>query len=232
MKRILPGVVIGFSIIVGFVIKGFMEFNDKLIAEVRVEGRAEEKIHADLFEWTFAYQTVGNNVKEVKSAVKKAKDEIISMLSENGLVKDKDFIVKPKQLKNTKTDDGTDVFLISQEYEVKTQKMTEAQKAYKNSEHLVDKNISITTQNTDVYKIKDKTSLEKRLLEKALEDAKNKAEHISEIAGGKIISLPTTSWSYIRFKDLNTSDDSVTNGSTINQIAIIEISTSYKIKQK
>lgn len=232
MRHIFSGLFIGISALSGFIIKGVMDSNDKLVVEVRIEGRAEENIKADLFEWSFSYQTVGDSIQEVKAAAKKAKAEIISMISENGLVKDKDFMVKPKQLKNSKTDDGKNVFVISQEYEVKTEKMQEAQKAYKSSELLVDKGISITMQNTDVYKVKDKTSLEKQLLKKALDDSKVKAERVAEITGGKIISLPATSWSYIRFKDANTSDDSINNGASINQIAVIEISTTYKMKRK
>lgn len=232
MKNITSSIFVSLSILGGFLIKGMMNSNDKLIAEIRVEGRAEQRIRADLFEWTFVYQTVGNDVQEVKDLGRKAKKEITEMLVENGLIKDEDFIVKPKQLKNTKTDDGKDVFMISQEYEVKTQKMSEAEKAYKNSERLVDKSISITNQNTDVYRVKDRTDLEKKLLKQALDDSKNKADRIAEITGGKIVSLPTTSWSYITIKDANTSDDSNTNGSSIDQVGVIQISTTYKMKQK
>ncbi len=232
MKNITSRIFVGLSIFCGFLIKGIMESNDKLIAEIRVEGRAEQKIKANLFEWVFVYQAVGNNVQEVKLLGKNAKKEIIEMLVRNGLVKDKDFIVKPKQLKNTKTDDGKDVFIISQEYEVKTQKLSEAEKAYKNSGELVDINISITNQNTDIYKVKDRTDLEKRLLKQALDDSRNKAERIAEMTGGNIIGLPTTSWSYITIKDANTSDDSNTNGTSIDQIGVIQISTTYKMKQK
>jgi hypothetical protein len=233
MKCLIGSTIIGASIIVGVILKnGYDNHKKLLITSIRVEGKAEENIKADLFDWSFTYQAAGSSVQEAKESVKTAKQEIVAILTEAGLVRDEDFIIKPKQLAKTKTDDGKDVYTSSQEYEVKTQKMDEAKRAYKNSESLVDKGISISSNGTDIYKIKDKTELERKMRDKALKDAREQAEKIAVSMEGKIVGLPSPSWSWVRLKDSNASDDSWRSGSSIDQVAILELSTSFNVEAK
>jgi hypothetical protein len=232
MKYLLGGIVIGVSILCGFALQGYLEYQNRLISSIHVEGKAEKQIKADLFDWNFKYEAVGDDVQEVKDSIKKAKQEIVSLLIDSGLKRDEDFIIKPKQLLKTKTNEGKDVFTISQDYEIKTQKMSEASLAYKNSEILVEKGISITTTNTDIYKIKDKKDLENQLIAAAIKDAAEKAEKLAATTGSKIIGAPSSYWSYIRLKDSNASDDSWKSGSIIDQIATMEINIHYNIRRK
>jgi hypothetical protein len=232
MKCLIGSIVIGVSIITGVALKCHHDYRDRLMSTVRAEGRAEESVKADLFEWCFTFQSAGNSVQEAKEAVKNAKTDIVEVLTSAGLVRDDDFIVKPRELSKTKTDDGKDVYTASQTYEVKTQKMEEAARAFKNSESLVDKGVSISSQGTDVYKIKNKKELEKKLVDKALKDGREKAEKIAELIGGKIVGIPGTYWSYIRLKDANASDDNWKGGSTIDQVAILELSSDFNIESK
>jgi hypothetical protein len=233
MKCLIGSVVIGASIIVGVILKNSYDHSEKLISEIHVEGKAEENIKADLFDWSFTYSAAGSSVQEAKESVKTAKHEIVAILTDAGLVRDEDFIIKPKELSKTKTDDGKDVYTASQVYEVKTPKMDEATRAYKNSESLVDKGISISSSGEkDVYKLKDKSELEKKMRDKALKDAREQAEKIAASIGGKIIGVPGTWWSYVRLKDINASNDSWRGGSSIDQIAILELNTNFKVEKK
>jgi hypothetical protein len=230
MKCLIGSAIIGASIVVGVILKNNHDHNETLISDIRVEGKAEENIKADLFDWSFTYSAVGNSVQEAKESVKTAKHEIVAILTDAGLVRDEDFIIKPKELSKTKMDDRKDVYTASQTYEVKTPKMDEAIRAFKNSESLVDKGVTISSDSKDVYKLKDKTELERKMRDKALKDAREQAEKIAESVGGRIIGLPSPSWSYVRLKDANASDDSWRGGSSIDQVAILELNTTFRME--
>jgi hypothetical protein len=201
------------------------------VSNVQVEGRAEQNVKADLFVWEFTYSAVGDKAQDAKESVKNAKKEITALLDNAGLIKDEDYTVKPRELSHTKTDAGADVFTISQRYEVKTQKMEEAVKAYKLSEKLADEGIAIVSDKSRMYQIKDKTNLEKQLIAKALEDAKERAVQIEKITGGRIIGVPEIAWSRLQLRDSNASEEYYWDGgSTIDQIATLTLTTNYKMK--
>jgi hypothetical protein len=236
--KIIRSLILGSCILGGFYIHNRLVTADKLISNIAVNGKAEEAVKADMFNWRFVYSSVGNTPLIAKGAVKTAKKEICSILDESGLIRDEDYSIKPRELRHSKTDDGKDVFTMSQVYEIKTQKMEAAEKAYKASEALSDKGITISSGNDsryvpEVYYIKDKRELEEKLRIQALKDAREKAEQIASIVGGEIIGVPELRYSYVKIRDFNAAEDQHCwsgGGSTIDQIATLEINTEFKIR--
>ncbi|MDR2666670.1 MAG: SIMPL domain-containing protein [Holosporales bacterium] len=235
--RVINSLVLGACILGGFYLHNRFVTADKLISTISVNGKAEEAIKADMFDWKFIYSSVGDTPQAAKEAVKIAKKEICAILEESGLIRDEDYAIKPRELNHKKTDDGKDVFTMSQTYEVKTQKMEAAEAAYKASETLSDKGITISSGNDSrytpgVYNIKDKRDLEKKLLDRAMRDAREKAEQVASLAGGTIIGMPELGYSYVRTRDANAAEDAYQwgGGSTIDQIATLEVSTTFKMR--
>jgi hypothetical protein len=232
MKRIIAGSIVGVSVLSGVIFKCQFDRSESLREVIHVEGEAEEQIKADLFEWNFTFESIGDEVQEVKENVKKTKKDVMAMLTDVGLVRGEDFEIKPKQLSITKTDQGKNVVRITQDYEIKTPKIEAAERAWKNSETLIEKGISLNGGYSDRYQIKDKTKIQQRLQIAAIKDGREKAEKLAADLGGKIIGMPSGGWSYVQIKDLNTSEDSWKSGSSVDQIAKLGMSMQFNVEKK
>jgi hypothetical protein len=232
MKSI-NGVIIGGCIVVGSIICNMHVSTDRLVSSISVSGTAEKDIKADLISWDFDYETVDENIETAKEASKKAKKEILALLDEAGLVRDEDYKIEQRQLSHSKTGDNIkDVYTITQSYEVKTPKIENVEKAYKQAESFLDKGITINSHSGLAYELKDKDKIQKELMAKALLDAKEKASQIEKICGSTIIGAPNVSWSYVNFRDKNDAQDSYhwKGRNHIDQVAELSISVSYSTK--
>jgi hypothetical protein len=235
--KIINSLILGTCVLGGFYINNSFITADRMISTISVSGKAEESVKADMFDWKFVYSSVGDTPQIAKEAVKVAKKEICAILEEAGLVRDEDYSIKPRELGHSKTNDGKDVFTMSQTYEVKTQKIEAAETAYKASETLSDKGITVSSGNDSrytpgVYHIKDKSDLEKKLVEQALKNAREKADQVANLTGGKIVGMPEFGYSYMRMRDSNSAEDTYQwgGGSTVDQIATLEVNTTFKMK--
>ncbi|MDR2598177.1 MAG: SIMPL domain-containing protein [Holosporales bacterium] len=191
MKRIISSIILGASIILGISISTKQTIKNGLMtSRMTIHGRAEEEVKADLIEWRFEYSTVGDDVENVKHSVKEAKTKIVEMLTSAGLEQDIDFEVLPKHLQHSKTDDGKNVFTISQNYEIRSAKLEAAEKAYKASAHLPEDGIAITTLRDATYHIKDAVSIERKLTPQAVQNAINCAEELAASQGCRIVGPP------------------------------------------
>lgn len=231
-RNIIASVIIGLSITAGFSINGRMAEDTARVSTISVTGIAKENVKADVFAWTFEHEIVGGTVEEVMASWNKGKGEIISMFTKEGLVRNEDYIIKSKKLNKRKSDDGKDIYTITQKYEVMSAKVSKAHKAYKASESLPENGISITSYESNIFLIKDKKAIEEKLSEKALADAKEKAIKMANLLNAEIVGVPSSSYSYVRIKDAKASEDTWTYGSTIDQVAILEMYSSFTIKKK
>jgi hypothetical protein len=219
------------SIILGIFIHTKQVFkNDLRTSHISIHGTAEEEIKADLLTWKFEYSTVGDKVEEVKQSAKEAKIKIIEMLTSAGLEQDVDFEVRPKSLKHSKTDDGKNVFTISQTYEVNSSKLEEAEKAFKSSAYLSEEGIGITTCKDATYCLKDPISIERKLMPMAVQNATNRAEELAASQGCKIVSPPGIEYSYSEFRDKNAARGSGTYSGTNTKVQLASLTVTVTFK--
>ena len=233
MKVIFGSIIVGGCVLAGCILAGRQVFDSRTVSRISVQGETEELVKSDLFCWNFEYSLSGDKVDDVKSSVKTAKHEIVAMFDKEGLVRNEDYIVRPRELQQRKTEEGKEVYTISQKYEIKTQKMDAAQRAFKASENLADMGITISRDRwNDIFRIKDRKQIEERLIAKAIENAKEKAEKMVKASGGTIFGVPSVSYSYLRFKDPKGGDDEYNWGgsSSIDQIAVLSVSMDFKVK--
>jgi hypothetical protein len=230
--NILSGAIIGASIIVGIIYQSAKVDSRMPLTTILVEGKIQEPVRADLFDGTFYYEAVGDSVEEVKESAKKAKQRIIELFETIGLKKDIDFVVKPKNLNHTKTDDGKNVFTIRQRYRLQTQKIEMAQEAYKATEKLADEGIAMSSYDRDVFKIKNPSEIEKSLTVKAVLNGREKAESIAAAIKCKIVGVSGTNgeWCSVRFRDAGASEQSWESGTSIEQIAEVAVKTTFLAK--
>lgn len=245
---ILVAIIISGGIIGSAIIKDRGAARDSEInRSLMITGHAEEEVTSDLMKWSITVSRNGStssSVEQVSAQVTKDVDNIISALAQAG-VQNPTVSRHPMETRNQANggyygDYGTDYYSSQSPYaaQIVVIESNEVDKMNDATNGIIQKvsanGAYITTNNTEFFYTK-KDELRRKLLEKAIEDAKSQAQTLGDSKVGSLLQVNGNS--YLSLTPVNSSsyNSSYYGGSedtsSIKKKGSIDVSVSYSIKK-
>jgi hypothetical protein len=243
MKTNLNAILFSVAIIVAAIVLGHAFVNrNKVAGDISVTGLGEKNFTSDLIVWNGSFSKENIDLKQAYSDLENDKNKITEYLKQNG-INTKEIVISSVNTRNkTKNKYSTEGKIIGEEFEgyILTQSIQISSKEVEKVEdisrkitELLNKGIKLLSESPRYYYTR-LTELKIELVSRATEDARLRAEKISEKSGGKIDNLKSAQMGIIQITGQN-SDEDYSSGGTFNtsskeKTASITMKLTYKIK--
>lgn len=205
---------------------------------IYMTGSAAETVTADSATWSICINTksptLGGAYKQIQAQIPVVK----KFLSDNG-IDEKDISLEPasywtqnKRLPNGNMTDEIAAYNYSQNIKVKSNDVQKIKKLSTDIEVLCEKGILINSQNPE-YQYSKLADLKVQLLEKASQDAKQRANSTLKVNGnktGRILSVKTGVFQITAPDSSSVSDMGINDSYTIDKKVTAVVNVTYEIK--
>ena len=219
MKNYINSIIIGACIVITAVLLSSAwvksHLNDTNKTTIRVTGKADKNFTSDLIVWSGSFSKKSDNLSDAYKLVKKDQDVINAYLQEKGVKKEEikfSSISIDKKFESIYNDKGYVVQTIFKGYEL-TQDVTIESKEVDKIEQTSREITELINQGVEIYSNEPSyfstklSNLKIELLKAATEDARKRAETITENAGSGLSTLVSSDMGVFQITAQNSSED-------------------------
>ena len=243
LKSNLAPILFSFAIIVASIVLGHAFVNrNKVAGDISVTGLGEKNFTSDLIVWTGSFSKENTDLKQAYADLENDKNKITEYLKQNGInIKEIVFSAvntsnKTKRKYNPEgkiVGEDFDGYNLTQSIEISSKEVEKVEVISRKITELLNKGIKFLSGPPRYYYTK-LTELKLELVSRATEDARLRAEKISEKSGGKIDKLISAQMGIIQITGQNSNEDysygGTFNTSSKEKTASITMKLTYKIK--
>ena len=243
MKTNLNAILFSIAIVIAAIILGNAYVKrTKVVGDISVTGLGEKNFVSDLIVWNGSFSKENVDLKQAYMDLENDKQTITAYLKQNG-INAKEIVFSAVKIKNnTKkkyANDGRIVgedfigYILTQSIEISSKEVEKVENISRIITELLNKGIKFYSESPRYYYTK-LAELKIELVSKATEDARLRAEKISEKSGGKIDKLVSAQMGIIQITGQN-SNEEYSWGGTFNttskdKTASITMKLTYEIK--
>jgi len=205
---------------------------------IYMTGSAEEIVTSDSATWTIIVNTKKPTLGAAYKAIQAQIPVIKTYLTENGIAEE-NISVEPasywtsyKRLPNGNMTDDIAAYNYSQNIKVKSNDVNKIKNLSTDIQKLTEQNIDINSQNPE-YQYSKLADLKVKLLEKASQDAKQRANSTLKVNGnktGRILSVKTGVFQITAPESTNVSDMGIIDANSIEKKVTAVVNVTYEIK--
>ena len=205
---------------------------------IYMTGSAEEIVTSDSATWTIIVNTKKPTLGAAYKAIQSQIPVIKTYLTENGIAEE-NISVEPasywtsyKRLPNGNMTDDIAAYNYSQNIKVKSNDVNKIKNLSTDIQKLTEQNIDINSQNPE-YQYSKLADLKVKLLEKASQDAKQRANSTLKVNGnktGRILSVKTGVFQITSPESTNVSDMGIIDANSIEKKVTAVVNVTYEIK--
>jgi len=243
LKSNLAPILFSFAIIVASIVLGHAFVNrNKVAGDISVTGLGEKNFTSDLIVWTGSFSKENTDLKQAYADLENDKNKITEYLKQNGInVKEIVFSAvntsnKTKRKYNPEgkiVGEDFDGYNLTQSIQISSKEVEKVEDISRKITELLNKGIKFLSGPPRYYYTR-LTELKIELVSRATEDARLRAEKISEKSGGKIDKLISAQMGIIQITGQNSNEDysygGTFNTSSKEKTASITMKLTYKIK--
>ncbi|MDP5158943.1 MAG: SIMPL domain-containing protein [Flaviramulus sp.] len=243
MKKNLSAIVFGIAIVAASIILGNAVINrNKKVGTVSVTGLGETNFTSDLIVWEASFSQVNSDLKEAYADLKKDKETIFEYLKSKGLTDDVIVFTAVSTTKNMKQNYSTDGKYLGQEFtgftlnqtvQINSKDVENVEKISREVTELLNKGIQLYSLSPRYYytKLED---LKIEMISRATDNARVRAESISENSGASLRELITANMGIFQITGQNSNEDyswgGAYNTTSKEKTASITMKLTYAVK--
>ncbi len=225
MKNYINSIIIGACIVITAVLLSGAwvksHLNDSNKSTIRVTGKADRNFTSDLIVWSGSYTKKSDNLSDAYQLVKKDQDVVNAYLQEKGLKKEEikfSSITIDKKFESIYNDKGYVVQTVFKGYEL-TQNVSIESKEVDKVEQISREITELINQGVEFYSSEPSyfstklSDIKIELLKAATEDARKRAETITQSAGSGLSSLVQSYMGVFQITAQNSNEDYEYGGS-------------------
>ena len=205
---------------------------------IYMTGSAEEIVMSDSATWTITINTKNATLSSAYKTIQQQLPIVKQYLLDNGITEE-NISIEPanywtsyKRLPNGNMTDEISAYNYSQNVKVKSNDVNKIQKLSTDIQKLTEQDIRINSQNPE-YQYSKLADLKVKLLEKASQDAKQRANSTLKVNGnktGRIISVKTGVFQITAPESNNVSDMGIIDAYSIQKKVTAVVNVTYEIK--
>lgn len=222
-SKLIVAIVLGVSFLLASIAISVAYYQTKKpVKTVSVVGLAEKDFTSDLIVWNISFSYVDMNMKEAYNKVKDQTKIVKNFLTTYGMNDaEMDFMnisTEPKYDGRWNNGNYVEIFKgyeASQKVKITSKDVEKVEKIIRKISDLYDQNVNIRSYEPEYYYTK-LSDLKLEMLSQASQNAKNRAETITQSAGAKLGDLKTATAGVFQITAPNSSEDSYTWGGAFN----------------
>jgi len=236
-KALIPAsVILGVALIIGtFIVSQSVVSVKKLNDTLTVSGSAKEKVVSDSAKWraVFSRNVYLTDIKNGYNLMKNDEALVTKFLKNSGLKTEEINIsaVTMNQIyKNYQ--DAAQEYSLQQTVEINSTDIQKVTILAKNLKPIIDQGVIFSTQSLE-YFTSQLPALRVSLLSNAIQDAKNRAQKISESSGKKVGAIQSASMGVVQVMPVNSvdiSDYGNYDTSTIDKEVMVTVKTIFRLE--
>ncbi len=194
----------------------------KPVKTVSVVGLAEKDFTSDLIVWNLSYDVLDMDMKQSYTSIKDQNEIVREFLKNNGIedseVDFKNISTNPKYDGHWENGNYVETFLgyrAVQNIRIESKDVDKIERVIRKISELYDQNIRISSEEPEYYYTK-LSDLKIEMLSEASKNARERAQTITENAGGRLGDLKTATTGVFQITAPNSSEDSYSWGGAFN----------------
>jgi hypothetical protein len=243
MKKNLSAIVFGIAIVSASLILGNAVINrNKKVGTISVTGLGETNFSSDLIVWEASFSQVNRDLKVAYADLKKDKETILDYLKSKGLSDDVivfTAVTTTKNMKQNYSSDGKYLgqeftgFTLNQTVQINSKEVEKVEKISREVTELLNKGIQLYSLSPRYYytKLED---LKIEMISRATDNARLRAESISENSGASLGELITANMGIFQITGQNSNEDyswgGAYNTTSKEKTASITMKLTYAVK--
>lgn len=222
-NKVTIAVILGIFFLLAAVAVGISYYQSKKPAKtVSVVGLAEKDFTSDLIVWNLRYDVLDMDMKKSYALIKEQNKIVKEFLSSKGIkaseIDFKNISTKPKyesHWENGHWVENFEGYVSVQSIRVESKDVDKIEKIIREISELYDQNIKISSDDPEYYYTK-LSDLKLEMLAEASKNARERAQTVTENAGGKLGDLKTATTGVFQITAPNSSEDSYSWGGAFN----------------
>lgn len=222
-NKVTVAVILGICFVLAAIAVGIFYYQSKKPSKtVSVVGLAEKDFTSDLIVWDLRYDVLDMDMKRSYAMIKDQNKIVKEFLSSKGIKNDeidfKNISTKPKyesHWENGHWVENFEGYQSEQRIRVESKDVEKIEKIIREISELYDQNIKISSDDPEYYYTK-LSDLKLEMLAQASKNARERAQTVTENAGGKLGDLKTATTGVFQITAPNSSEDSYSWGGAFN----------------
>ena len=243
VKTNLNAILFSIAIVITAIVLGHAYMNkNKIVGDISVKGLGEKNFTSDLIVWKGSFSKDNIDLKQAYTDLETDKNKITDYLKQNGINPREIVFSAVNTINNTKKKYSPEGKILGEEFvgysliqsiQISSKEVEKVEDISRKITELLNKGIKFLSESPRYYYTK-LTELKIELVSRATEDARLRAEKISEKSGGKIDKLVSAQMGIIQITGQNSNED-YSYGGTFNtsakeKTASITMKLTYKLK--
>ncbi len=222
-NKVTVAVILGICFVLAAIAVGIFYYQSKKPAKtVSVVGLAEKDFTSDLIVWELRYDVLDMDMKRSYALIKEQNKIVKEFLNNKGIKSDeidfKNISTRPKydsHWENGHWVENFEGYLAEQRIRVESKDVEKIEKIIREISELYDQNIKISSDDPEYYYTK-LSDLKLEMLAEASKNARERAQTVTENAGGKLGDLKNATTGVFQITAPNSSEDSYSWGGAFN----------------
>lgn len=222
-NKVTVAVILGICFVLAAIAVGIFYYQSKKPSKtVSVVGLAEKDFTSDLIVWNLRYDVLDMDMKKSYALIKDQNKIVKEFLSSKGIKADeidfKNISTRPKyesHWENGHWVENFEGYVSEQSIRVESKDVDKIEKIIREISELYDQNIKISSDDPEYYYTK-LSDLKLEMLAQASKNARERAQTVTENAGGKLGDLKTATTGVFQITAPNSSEDSYSWGGAFN----------------
>lgn len=222
-NKVTVVVILGICFVLAAIAVGIFYYQSKKPAKtVSVVGLAEKDFTSDLIVWELRYDVLDMDMKRSYALIKDQNKIVKEFLNNKGIKSDeidfKNISTRPKYDSHWENGHWVETFegyLAEQRIRVESKDVEKIEKIIREISELYDQNIKISSDDPEYYYTK-LSDLKLEMLAEASKNARERAQTVTENAGGKLGDLKNATTGVFQITAPNSSEDSYSWGGAFN----------------
>ena len=222
-NKVTVAVILGICFVLAAIAVGIFYYQSKKPSKtVSVVGLAEKDFTSDLIVWNLRYDVLDMDMKKSYALIKEQNKIVKEFLSSKGIkegeIDFKNISTKPKyesHWENGHWVENFEGYVSVQSIRVESKDVDKIEKIIREISELYDQNIKISSDDPEYYYTK-LSDLKLEMLAQASKNARERAQTVTENAGGKLGDLKTATTGVFQITAPNSSEDSYSWGRAFN----------------
>ncbi len=222
-NKVTVAVILGVCFVLAAVAAGVFYYQTKKPAKtVSVVGLAEKDFTSDLIVWDLSYDVLDMDMKQSYARIKEQNKIVREFLEDKGIkageIDFKNITTRPKydsHWENGRWVENFEGYMAEQRIRVESKDVEKIERLIREISELYDQNIKISSDDPEYYYTK-LADLKMEMLAQASQNARERAQTVTENAGGKLGGLKTATTGVFQITAPNSSEDSYSWGGAFN----------------
>ena len=222
-NKVTVAVILGICFVLAAIAVGIFYYQSKKPSKtVSVVGLAEKDFTSDLIVWDLRYDVLDMDMKRSYAMIKDQNKIVKEFLSSKGIKTDeidfKNISTRPKydsHWENGHWVENFEGYVSEQRIRVESKDVEKIEKIIREISELYDQNIKISSDDPEYYYTK-LSDLKLEMLAEASKNARERAQTVTENAGGKLGDLKNATTGVFQITAPNSSEDSYSWGGAFN----------------